>query len=192
MKFFLDFLPGLAFLVALFIPEDRQDGIYLATKVLIATSFLQIFLGWLITRKFEKQYVVIFLVVLILGSATLLLKDERFIKWKPTVVFWLFSLAFLASDYIGRRNLTERLLGRMFQCAADGLAPGQPVLCGLLPALRRHQFTGRLQFQYRSLGHVQTVRFPVVEYRLPGRPGRVPVALRHRTAADWQEVIWTG
>ena len=68
MKFFLDFLPGLAFLVALFIPENRQEGIYLATKVLIATSFLQIFLGWLLTRKIEKQYVVIFLVVLVLGS----------------------------------------------------------------------------------------------------------------------------
>ena len=114
MKFFLDFLPGLAFLVALFIPEDRQEGIYLATKVLVATSFLQIFLGWLITRKIEKQYVVIFLVVLVLGAATLLLRDERFIKWKPTVVFWIFSLAFLASDFIGSRNLTQRLLGQVF------------------------------------------------------------------------------
>lgn len=114
MKFFLDFLPGLAFLVALFIPENRQEGIYLATKVLIATSFLQIFLGWLITRKIEKQYVVIFLVVLVLGSATLMLKDARFIKWKPTIVFWIFSLAFLASDFIGSRNLSERLMGQLF------------------------------------------------------------------------------
>ena len=114
MKFFLDFLPGLAFLIALFIPDNRQEGIYLATKVLIATSFLQIFLGWLITRKIEKQYIVIFLVVLALGSATLLLRDERFIKWKPTVVFCLFSLAFLLSDYIGQRNLTQRLMGQVF------------------------------------------------------------------------------
>lgn len=114
MKFFLDFLPGLAFLVALFIPEDRQEGIYLATKVLIAATFLQVFLGWLITRRIEKQYVVIFLVVLALGAATLLLRDERFIKWKPTIVFWIFSLSFLASDYIGKRNLSQRLMGQMF------------------------------------------------------------------------------
>ena len=114
MKFFLDFLPALAFLVALFIPENRQEGIYLATKVLIVTSFLQILLSWLLTRKIEKQYVVIFLVVLALGSATLLLRDERFIKWKPTVVFCLFSLAFLVSDYLGKRNLTQRLMGQLF------------------------------------------------------------------------------
>lgn len=114
MKFFLDFLPGLAFLVALFIPDDRQEGIYLATEVLIATSFLQIFLGWLITRKIEKQYVVIFLVVLVLGGATLMFKDARFIKWKPTIVFWIFSLAFLASDFIGSRNLSERMMGQLF------------------------------------------------------------------------------
>ena len=114
MKFFLDFLPGLAFLVALFIPEDRQEGIYLATKVLIATSFLQVVLSWIITKKVEKQYIVIFLVVLVLGSATLLLKDERFIKWKPTIVFWVFSLSFLASEFIGSKNLSARLMGQFF------------------------------------------------------------------------------
>ena len=119
MKFFLDFFPGLAFLVALFIPEDRQQGIYLATKVLIVTSFLQIFLGWIINKKIEKQYVVIFLVVLVLGSATLLLKDERFIKWKPTIVFWIFSLSFLASDYIGSRNLARRLMGQFFNAPGN-------------------------------------------------------------------------
>ena len=119
MKFFLDFFPGLAFLVALFIPEDRQQGIYLATKVLIVTSFLQIFLGRLITKKFERQYIVIFLVVLLLGTATLLLKDDRFIKWKPTIVFWIFSLSFLASDYIGSRNLSARLMEQLFDAPGN-------------------------------------------------------------------------
>ena len=119
MKFFLDFFPGLAFLVALFIPEDRTQGIYLATQVLIAASFLQIFLGWLITRKIERQYIIIFLVVLVLGTATLLLKDERFIKWKPTIVFWIFSLSFLASDYIGSRNLSARLMGQLFDAPGN-------------------------------------------------------------------------
>jgi len=114
MKFFLDFLPGLAFLIALFIPESRQEGIYLATKVLIATSFLQIILSWVITKKLEKQYIIIFLVVLVLGGATLFFQDDRFIKWKPTIVFWVFSFAFLISEYIGDRNLTARLMGQFF------------------------------------------------------------------------------
>lgn len=158
MKFFLDFLPGLAFLVALFIPEDRQDGIYLATKVLIATSFLQIFLGWLMTRKIEKQYVVIFLVVLILGSATLLLKDERFIKWKPTVVFWLFSLAFLASDYIGQRNLTARLMGRVFNAPAAVWRQANVsfvvffLLCGALNLLIAYNFSTETWATFKLFG----------------------------------------
>ncbi len=147
MKFFLDFLPGLVFLVALFIPEDRQQGIYLATKALIVASFLQILLGWLITKKIEKQYVVIFLVVLVLGVATLLLRDERFIKWKPTVVFWLFSLAFLASDYIGKRSLTQRLMGQVFNAPqtvwrqANLSFVGFFLLCGVINLVVAYYFS---------------------------------------------------
>ena len=158
MKFFLDFLPGLAFLVALFIPEDRQEGIYLATKVLIATSFLQIFLGWLITRKIEKQYVVIFLVVLALGTATLLLRDERFIKWKPTVVFWLFSLGFLVSDYIGSRNLSQRLMGQVFNAPrnvwrqANLSFVGFFLLCGVINLFVAYHFSTEFWAAFKLFG----------------------------------------
>lgn len=158
MKFFLDFLPGLAFLVALFIPEDRQEGIYLATKVLIATSFLQIFLGWLITRKIEKQYVVIFLVVLVLGSATLMLKDARFIKWKPTIVFWIFSLAFLASDYIGSRNLSERLMGQLFNAPQTVWRQANLsfvaffLLCGAINLLVAYNFSTETWAMFKLFG----------------------------------------
>ncbi len=147
MKFFIDFLPGLVFLIALFIPENQQEGIYLATKALIVASFLQIILGWLITKKIEKQYVVIFLVVLVLGIATLLLKDERFIKWKPTVVFWLFSLAFLASDYFGKRNLTQRLMGQVFDAPqtvwrqANLSFAGFFLLCGVINLVIAYHFS---------------------------------------------------
>ena len=158
MKFFLDFLPGLAFLVALFIPEDRQEGIYLATKVLITTSFLQIFLGWLLTRKIERQYVVIFLVVLVLGSATLMLRDERFIKWKPTVVFWIFSLAFLVSDYIGRRNLTERLMGQVFNAPQTVWRQANLsfvaffLLCGFINLFVAYNFSTEAWATFKLLG----------------------------------------
>jgi intracellular septation protein len=114
MKFLFDFFPAAAFLIAMFIPENREEGIYLATKVIIVTSFLQIVISWLITRKIEKQYVLIFLVVLILGSATLFLHDERFIKWKPTIVFWIFSLICLGSQFIGKNNIPQKLMGHMF------------------------------------------------------------------------------
>jgi len=49
--------------------------------------------------------------VLIFGGATLALHDRVFIQWKPTVFFWLVSLAFMGSFWIGTRTLAERLLG---------------------------------------------------------------------------------
>jgi len=114
MKFLFDFLPALAFLIALFIPENREEGIYLATKVIIVTSFLQVIIAWLVTRRVEKQYLIILAVVLILGSATLLLHDERFIKWKPTIVFWVFSAICAGSEFIGQKNIPRRIMGHLF------------------------------------------------------------------------------
>lgn len=158
MKFFLDFFPGLAFLVALFIPQDRQQGIYLATQVLIVASFLQLALAWLITKKLEKQYLVIFLTVLVLGSATLLLKDERFIKWKPTIVFWIFSAVFLASEYLGSKNLTTRLLGRFFDAPpaiwrrANLSFTGFFLACGFINLVVAHAFSTELWATFKLFG----------------------------------------
>lgn len=114
MKAFFDFIPALAFLVALFIPETREEGIYLATKVIIITTFLQVTVMWIFTRRVEKQYLIILVVVLVLGSATLFFQDQRFIKWKPTIVFWIFSLICLVSDFIGEKNIARRVLSSMF------------------------------------------------------------------------------
>ena len=51
------------------------------------------------------------LLVLLFGAATLLLHNQRFIQWKPTVLLWLMASRFLGSFWIGKRTLTERLLG---------------------------------------------------------------------------------
>jgi intracellular septation protein len=51
------------------------------------------------------------LLVFVFGAATLALRDERFIQWKPTVFFWLVAVAFLGSLWIGERPLVQRLLG---------------------------------------------------------------------------------
>lgn len=115
MKILFDFFPALAFLAALYLPETREEGIYLATKVLIITSFLQVVIASLLSRRVEKQYLIIFIVVLTLGAATLTLHDERFIKWKPTIVFWAFAIICLGSEFIGGKNICTRFLGHMFE-----------------------------------------------------------------------------
>ena len=66
---------------------------------------------WLLLRRVPTMHWVSAVLVLLFGAATLLLHDQRFIQWKPTVFFWLVSIALLASRWIGDRPLVERLLG---------------------------------------------------------------------------------
>ena len=110
MKFLFDFFPLVAFLIAFYYPEDREQGIYLAIQVLIIASTIQIIIYWLITRKFEKMHVITLALTVILGGATLLLKDVRFIKWKPTAVNWVFALVFLGSQFIGKKPIIRRMM----------------------------------------------------------------------------------
>lgn len=69
----------------------------------------------LLVHKLQKKTItsmqwVSFVLVLVFGGITLFFRNEIFIKWKPTVLNWGFGLAFLLSQFIGDKNLTERLL----------------------------------------------------------------------------------
>ncbi len=110
MKFLFDFFPLVAFLIAFYYPEDRSQGIYLGIQVIIVATAIQIFVYWLVTRTFEKIHIITFVLTVILGGATLFLQDERFFKWKPTAVNWLFALVFLGSQYIGKKPIIRRMM----------------------------------------------------------------------------------
>jgi intracellular septation protein len=87
------------------------DGIFSATAVLMAATLLQVALTYLLTREFEKRAMWMLLAVLIFGGATLLLRNQMFIQWKPTIFNWALAIAFGASQFIGSKNLMERTLG---------------------------------------------------------------------------------
>lgn len=106
MKLLFDFLPILLFFIAYKIAD-----IYVATGVLIVVTLAQTGWIWLRQRRIEKLPLFTAGMVLVLGGATLLLKDPMFVKWKPTVVNWLFAVAFLGSLFIGQKTLLERMLG---------------------------------------------------------------------------------
>ncbi len=110
MKFLFDFFPIIAFFIAFYIPEDREQGIYVATYTIIIASFIQICLYWLLYKKFEKMHLITFVVVLIFGGLTIYLQNEDFIKWKPTIVNWCFAIAFIASHFYGEKTLFQRML----------------------------------------------------------------------------------
>ncbi len=61
-------------------------------------------------KRFENMHLITLGIVLLFGGATLLLHDEKFIQWKPTVVLWIFALIALGSQYIGKKNIFQRMV----------------------------------------------------------------------------------
>jgi len=89
-------------------------GIYWATASLMVTSVALMSSHKLRTGRYKKMHVVTAAVVLVLGTATLLLHDKRFIQWKPTILLGFAAIAFLGSTFLGRRPLARRMLESVF------------------------------------------------------------------------------
>ena len=106
MQFLVDLLPVIAFFVAY-----KLAGIYVATAVLIVGVLLQTGISWVRHRKVSGMLLASAVLVLVFGGLTLLIRDPVFIKWKPTIVNWLFAAAFLASQYVGGSTVVQRMLG---------------------------------------------------------------------------------
>ncbi len=105
MKALFDLFPILLFFFAY-----KAYDIYVATAVAIAASLLQVGIYWMKQRRVENMHLVTLALILVFGGATLLLHDEMFIKWKPTVLNWLFGAAFLGSHFIGKQPLVQRMM----------------------------------------------------------------------------------
>jgi intracellular septation protein len=110
MKFLFDLFPVILFFIAF-----KLQGIYVATAVAIAASFGQIGWLWLRGRKIDAMLWVSLAIIVVFGSATLLLHDETFIKWKPTVLYWLFAVVLGASALFFHKNLIRTMLGEKIQ-----------------------------------------------------------------------------
>ena len=87
------------------------DGIFTATAVLMLATVAQVIITYAMTRELEKRAIWMLLAVLVFGGATLLLRNQMFIQWKPTIFNWVLAIAFGASQFIGDKNLMERTLG---------------------------------------------------------------------------------
>lgn len=106
MKFLFEFIPLLGFLITLI-----YSNLYIATAVLMVLMALTVGIYWLLYRRFEKVQVITLLLVLIFGTLTLVLKNPMFIKWKPTVAYWLFACIFLFTQFVSKKPLIRYLMG---------------------------------------------------------------------------------
>lgn len=105
MKLLFDVFPVLLFFIAF-----KVYGIYAATAVAMGASFAQIGYLWLRGRKIDKMLWVSVGVITFFGGATLLLGNETFIKWKPTVLYWLFATALIVGHLVFRKNLVRSMM----------------------------------------------------------------------------------
>jgi intracellular septation protein len=107
MQFIADWFPLLLFFLAF-----KLGDIYVATAVFIGASVVQVaYLRW---RK-GKVGVIPWLtlaIAVVFGGATLLLHDDTFIKWKPTVIYGLFALILAGGRLIFGKNLIASLFQR--------------------------------------------------------------------------------
>lgn len=110
MQLLIDFFPIVVFFVVY-----KLYGMYAATAAIIVAMALQIGYQWVKHRKVNKMLLVSGALVAILGGITLALRDPVFLQWKPTVVNWLFAAAFLGSQVIGDKTLTERVMGHAIE-----------------------------------------------------------------------------
>ena len=105
MKFLFDLFPVVLFFIAF-----KVYGIYVATTVAIVASLLQVGWTWLRHRKVDKMLWVGLAVIVVFGGATLLLQNEMFIKWKPTVLYWLFAAVLAVAVLAFRKNLIRAMM----------------------------------------------------------------------------------
>ena len=106
MKLLLDFFP-----ILLFFGAYKFYGIYTATAVLMAATVVQMTAIYVIDRKLQAMHKVTLALVLVFGTLTLLLQDERFIKWNPTVLYAAMGLVLAFALWVLKKNYLKALLG---------------------------------------------------------------------------------
>ncbi|MDP3560941.1 MAG: septation protein A [Legionellaceae bacterium] len=105
MKLLFDFFP-----IVLFFICYKFFGIYYATALAMAGSAIQVIFHRLKYQRYEKLHLISLGLILVLGGATLFFHNPWFIKWKPTGIYWLSSLVFLGSGYIGKKTIIQKMM----------------------------------------------------------------------------------
>ena len=139
MKLLLDFLPIILFFVCFNQAEKHADAaarlatdwfgfmvsggvvgakeapVLLATVVVIVATVAQVLYLKLRGRKVDTMLWISLVLVTVLGGATIWFHSEAFIKWKPTVLYWVMGLAFLLGPLVAKKNILKMLLGEQMR-----------------------------------------------------------------------------
>jgi intracellular septation protein len=139
MKILLDFLPIILFFGSFKYAEGHTDWaarfatdhfgfivsggvvgteeapVLLATIVVIVATTAQIVYMLARRQKIDMMLWITFVLVVVLGGATIWFHNPTFIKWKPSVLYWAMGLSFWISQTIFHKNLLQTLIGEQLE-----------------------------------------------------------------------------
>lgn len=104
-RLLFDLLPVIAFFIIY-----KFFGIYAATASAIAISVVQAIYIWFKHQRIDAMQISALVLIIIFGGATLISHDAMFIKWKVSVLYWLFAVVILGSHFIGHKPIVERIM----------------------------------------------------------------------------------
>jgi intracellular septation protein len=110
MKILIDFFP-----ILLFFGAYKFYDIYMATGVLMAATVLQTAIMYAVDRKVTTMQKITLGMILVFGALTLYLHDERFIKWKPTVLYLAIAIALTVTVWIFKKSFLKLMLSAQLE-----------------------------------------------------------------------------
>lgn len=110
MKLVFDLFPLILFFIAY-----RVAGIFAATGVAMAAVVVQVV--WLRVRnhKIEPMHIINLVVILVFGGATIYTANDVFIRWKPTILYWTFSIILFVSQFVSAKPAIQHVLGSQLE-----------------------------------------------------------------------------
>lgn len=135
MKFLFDLFPVILFFITLKVAEKTASAslvlskvlttigitatvkpslvpIMLATVAVIIGSIIQIIWEKFKYKQVDKTLWTSAILVVLLGGMTLYFQNDAFIKWKPTVLYWIFTTVLLLAYWIGKKNIIKTMVGK--------------------------------------------------------------------------------
>lgn len=110
MQFFYELFPVFLFFLAF-----KFYGIYVATIVGIVATLIQVIIYRVWHQFWDRKQLMTLAVFVFFGGMTLYFHNPIFVKWKPTIVFWVFAIIIFASQLFTNKPLMQRLMQNVLQ-----------------------------------------------------------------------------
>jgi intracellular septation protein len=102
-------------IIFLFFIAFKLYGIYVATMVGIFGTATQVIIHRLWKGSFDKKQLFVLSIFMIFGGLTLYFHNPIFVKWKPSIVFWIFGVGIIFSHFMTKQPIMQRLMGSVLE-----------------------------------------------------------------------------